>query len=363
MPRRRRPTRTASPGAARRRRRTTATGRRRSCSRELRRGPFGDEHDHGVERGEVDVGLDLHLLVEVGVGRPTKVTPPIGMPFGIERRELPGAPAGGDDLVADAARPPSWRRGRGRASRPDGPCRTIPAAPCGGRAPRPRSLVGEQAHAGSAGGRRSSRADEPVGRDDRRVRRDAVVGAGRDDDRLVERRRRPRDHLGRRRRCSRPGSAGALRYSSSALSLTFSCSADSFWITCCCSCSFSAFSRSFSERAVKQSVEPAVGVAERPRDPLDGDLEAAAARRGRRSARRARGPSDCSRNETVISASESRTSSPSTIRRRRALLVRESARAAERRTEAQHRRPCGAVAWQAVQSSHLTGRRSWREGS
>ena len=31
-------------------------------------GRFGDEHDHGVERREVDVRIDLDLLVEVGVG-------------------------------------------------------------------------------------------------------------------------------------------------------------------------------------------------------------------------------------------------------------------------------------------------------
>ena len=114
--------------------------------------------------------------------------------------------------------------------------------------------------------------------------------------------------------------------------MTFCCSADSFWITCCCSSSFSARSCSFSERALKRSfVQPQAsrnGRATRSTPTSSGCSALATAPCASWS-----GPSELSRKETVISASASSTSSPSTIRRLRALVLREeSERGAGRRT-------------------------------
>ena len=61
--------------------------------------------------------------------------------------------------------------------------------------------------------------------------------------------RRARDHLGRDAVEVGGERRGALVVEEVPSSTTLRCSADSFWITCCCSCSFSARRRSFSERA------------------------------------------------------------------------------------------------------------------
>ena len=79
---------------------TTATARSQGATLigALRR----HEHDDGVERPEVDVRIDLHLLEQVGVGLADARDPPDRDPLREERAQRPGAPAGGDDLVSDA---------------------------------------------------------------------------------------------------------------------------------------------------------------------------------------------------------------------------------------------------------------------
>ena len=76
-----------------------------------------DEHEHGVERGEVDEGFDLDPLVDVRVELPDARDDADGDPARIDRREPPGSPARRDDDVAGPRRRPPSRRGRGRALR------------------------------------------------------------------------------------------------------------------------------------------------------------------------------------------------------------------------------------------------------
>ena len=80
---------------------------------------------------------------------------------------------------------------------PDWPCSTIPDAPVRRSSAETAldSSVSRRTRAAFARDPRD-RADEPVGGHDRRIDHDAVVGAGGDDDRLVEGARRLRDHLG-----------------------------------------------------------------------------------------------------------------------------------------------------------------------
>ena len=80
---------------------------------------------------------------------------------------------------------------------PDWPCSTIPVAPVV-KSSAETALDSSVSSAHARRVRRDPRdgADEPVSGHDGRIDRDAIIGAGGDDDRLVEGARRLRDHLG-----------------------------------------------------------------------------------------------------------------------------------------------------------------------
>ena len=192
-------------------------------------------------------------------------------------------------------------------------------------------LVGEQAHACRVRRDPRDRPDEPVGGHDRRVDGDAVVGAGGDDDRLVERARGLRDHLG--------GDAvvvlwerGRVLVVQQALEpdvlLQRRLVLDHLLLELLV---LGAQLLVLGAR-VEEILRPAVGIAERPRDPLGRDLERLQ-RVGDCALSVVQRPVGRSRNEAVIRASESRTRVPSTTRRRTALRLREgNGRGAGRRT-------------------------------
>src|SRR4029453_13547546 len=75
--------------------------RRRRGAPDSSAATLGDEHDDRIERGEIGERLDLHLLVEIGLG----LAPPGDAgdlnSLRIERLQSAGPPAGGHHRVAD----------------------------------------------------------------------------------------------------------------------------------------------------------------------------------------------------------------------------------------------------------------------
>ena len=132
-------------------------------------GRRGTSTTHRVEGGEVDVGLDQHLLPEIGAEPADEGDASDRDPLRVERRERAGAPAGGDDLVADvddlALRDTVERERVAGLAVHDDAGRPRPQVDGGDGA----LLVGEQADARGAAGHLRDRADEAVRRHDRRV--------------------------------------------------------------------------------------------------------------------------------------------------------------------------------------------------
>ena len=153
-----------------------------------------DEHEHGVEGGEVHERIDLDALVDVRVELPDARDDADGDPTRVDRREPAGAPAGGDDDVAcphdvllrDAIE--DERLAAGDAVADDaGRVRAQVERGDGAR------LVGEQRHPRAPARHLRHSADEPRRGDNRVVEVDARVRAGGYEHLLLELARRAAD--------------------------------------------------------------------------------------------------------------------------------------------------------------------------
>ena len=120
------------------------------------------------------------------------------------------------------------------------------------------------------------RADEPVGGHDRRIDDDAVIGAGGDDDRLVEGARRLRDHLGGDAVVS-CGNAGALLVVQEALEPDVLLQRGFVLDHLLLELLVLGAELLVLGARVEQILRPAVGVSERPRDAFGCDFSGCSA--------------------------------------------------------------------------------------
>ena len=215
-------------------------------------------------------------------------------------------------------------------------------------------LVGEEAHARGPARHLGDGADEAVRGDDRRVDADAVIRAGGDDDLLLERRGGTGDHLGRDAFVvgrERGGVAVLEQALEDDVLLQGRLVLDHLLLE---QLVLGAQLLVLGAR-VEEVLRPAIRVAERPRDPLDGDLERL--QRARDGALRvvqrpvgALAERDGDQREREQDEQPQHDPAPEGT----GAAGGKRTRGGTPDGEAQHRRSCGAVAWHgAAQSSAL----------
>ncbi len=285
--------------------------------------PFGTSTTTASSEPKSTDGPDLDPQVQVGVGAADEGDAADGDPAREQRRQLAALRARGDDLVALVHLVPLLDAGEDERAAAGAAVLDEPGR-LGLQVARrdARRLVGEQRHLRRVGRDRRDAADEPVGVHDGVVDADAVVAAGGDHDLLHEQRRRVRR--------SRPRTPGRSRRDTSAAPCSRGTPAASGSPRTRCgtapppgaaarSRGGAARPRPWPRRGRRTSrTRPGTGARRARRRP-----GAAAGRSRRRSARRAAGRRAASRNEIVIIVSESSTSSPTTMRRLKAVALRE----------------------------------------